>query len=266
VTPSPHALFVAWQSPENRAIYPVARLVQRAEVPQYEFTYVRGVQDAVKHGFVPFRELPDTAQVYWFDELPPLFTNRLIPSNRADFTEHLTRLGLGERDPPAPEVVLARSEARKVTDHLEITAPPEFDVRLRRWIYHAFVRGIRHVAGAEDAVRVVHAGDPLRIEQDVANDWDARALLVVRTGQARLGFVPHILIEDLGTALEHGEDVRAEVVRVNLPPAPIQQRLLVRFSVPHREGFTPLSTPRFEPLPATALRLDLGAPAQLPAA
>jgi hypothetical protein len=264
---SPHALFVVWQSPENRAIHPVARLMQQDKPPRYEFAYVRGVQDAAKHGFVPFRELPDTHRVYWFDELPPLFTNRLIPANRADFAEHLTRLGLGEHDnPPAPEVVLARSGARKVTDRLEITAPPEFDATQRHWIYHAFVRGVRHVAGAEDAMRAVRARDTLRIERDVTDGWDARALLVLRTDRARLGFVPNILVEDLGATLENGEALRAEVVRVNLPPAPMQQRLLVRFSLRRGEGFAPLSTPRFEPLPATALHIDLGAPARMPTA
>jgi hypothetical protein len=255
---SPHALFVAWQSQENRAIYPIARLVHRDQAPRYEFVYVRGVLDAEKHGFTPFRELPDTRQIYWFDELPPLFTNRLMPRSRPDFLEHIARLGLGDtNDLPAPELILARSEARKVTDHLEVTAPPEFDPATKMWIYFGFARGVRHVPGAEEAVREVHVGDALRIERDVTNTWDARALFVLRSDQARLGFVPHILVEDLGDLMERGVSVRVEVARVNLPPAPLHQRLLVRFSGAHRTGFAPMSTPRFQPLGEGAHRLDL---------
>jgi hypothetical protein len=260
----PHALFVAWQSPENRAIYPIARLLYRHEAPRYEFAYVRGVLDAEEHGFTPFREVLDTQRVYWFEELPPLFTNRLMPRTRLDFPEHIARLGLGEGGTlPAPELVLARSEARKVTDHLEITAPPQFDHASRRWTYHGFARGVRHIAGAEEAVRTVHPGDHLEIERDFVNYWDARALLVLRSDRAKLGFVPHILIEDLGRLLDEGAAVATEVVRVNLPPAPIHQRLLVRFTVAHREGFAPLSTPRFQPLSALAQPVDLAAVTKL---
>jgi hypothetical protein len=264
VTHNPQALFVSWQSQENRAIYPIARLLHLEQMPHYEFTYVRGVVDAEKHGFTPFRELPDTRQVYWFDELPPLFTNRLMPRSRPDFREHIARLGLGhDVDLLAPELILARSEGRKVTDHLEITASPEFDQATKTWVYFGFARGVRHVEGAEAAVREVRVGDSLRIERDLTNAWDARALFVLRSDAACLGFVPHILVEDLGGLMERGVAVRAEVARVNLPPAPIHQRLLVKFSAAHRAGFAPMSTTRFEPLAPGARRVILASAADL---
>jgi len=226
----PQALFVAWQSFQNRAIYPVARMLSREATPRYEFTYVHGVLDAQNHGFVPFRELSELRRVYLFADLPPLFTNRLMPRSRPDFLDHLQRLGLPVAAPniPEPELILARSEARKVTDKLEITAPPDFDTATRTWIYHGFARGVRHVEGAEGAMQAVQVGDLLRIERDGTNEWDARALLVRRTDRAPLGFVPHILIEDLGWLMDHGVEVRAEVVKVNLSPAPVHQRLLPR--------------------------------------
>jgi len=256
---------VAWQSPDNRAIYPIARLLARAIAPRYEFTYVHGVLDAQVQGFTPFRELPELRQLYFFEQLPPLFTNRLMPRSRPDFTGHLERLGLSSSADhlPAPELILARSEARKVTDKLEIAAPPEFDAATRSWVYYGFARGVRHVDGAEAAMETVQAGDLLQIERDVTNEWDARALLMLRTDRARLGFVPHMLIEDLGWMLDRGIEVRAEVVRVNLPPAPFHQRLLVAFTVGHRPGFAPMSTQRFQPMAEGATRLDLGRAADL---
>jgi hypothetical protein len=256
VSHNPQALFVSWQSQENRAIYPIARLLHLEQAPGYEFTYVRGVVDAEKHGFTPFLELPNTRRVYRFEQLPPLFTNRLMPRSRPDFLEHIARLGLGhDVDLPAPELILARSEGRKVTDHLEITAPPEFDPATRTWVYFGFARGVRHVHGAEVAVRQVRVGDALGIYRDITNAWDARALFVLRADEVRLGFVPHILVEDLSGLMERGAAVRAEATRVNLPPAPLHQRLLVKFSAPHRVGFEPMSTPRFEPLAPDARRV-----------
>lgn len=264
MTSIPSVLFVGWQSPDSRAIYPVGRLVVLAAEPRYEFGYVRGVADALQHGFVPFREMADVQRVYLFSTLPPLFTNRLMPHSRPDFAEHIERLGfLSASSPPAPEVILARSAGLKATDNLEISSPPEFDPASRSWVYLGFARGVRHVDGAEAAIRDVHVCDSLRVERDGTNAWDARALLVRRSDRARLGFVPHVLIEDLGWFLDQGLEVLAEVVKVNLPPAPAHQRLLVKFTVAHRQGFAPMSTPRFQPVAVDATKVSLGLTADL---
>jgi hypothetical protein len=47
-----------------------------------------------------------------------------MPRSRADFLDYIAPLGLGDRNGvPAPELILARSEWRKVTDRLELTSP-----------------------------------------------------------------------------------------------------------------------------------------------
>lgn len=263
--PHPRALFLCWQSPGNRAIYPIGRMVRSEGDRLYEFTYVHGVKDAQAQGFAPFPEMPEIQAVYWFAQLPPLFANRVMSPSRPDYASHLLRLGLAndEAKTPDPEAILARSSGRKVTDHLEVTVSPAFDPATRCWVYHGFARGVRHVAGAEDAMKGVQHGDRLHIERDVANEWDARAMLMLRLDCSKLGFVPHVLIEDLGWFLDHDCPVQAEVVRVNLPPAPVHQRLLVAFKAEHRPGFAPMSTPRFQPLTEAATRLDLAAAADL---
>lgn len=252
-SPEPRVLFVAWQSQATRLIYPVARLLVGTEAPRYEFTYVRGVEDACEQGFLPFVGMKNLHAVYRLDELPPLFTNRLIPRSRADFAEHLERLGL---DPAAePIAILARSEGRKVTDNLEAFAAPEFDAIHNAWIYYGFARGVRHVPGAEEAIASLKPGDELVIDRDRTNRVDSRALLLLDRRRARLGFVPHTLIEDFNAAMDHGVLISAEVLRVNLAPAPVHQRLLVRYRVEQANGFRPLSTTRYQPLAADAMRV-----------
>jgi hypothetical protein len=233
--------------------------------PRYEYTYVRGVLDAQVQGFVPFPEMPDLEVAYRFTGLPPLFTNRVMSPSRPDFTSHMVRLGLdhAELSTIEPEVILARSAGRKATDHLEITASPEFDTTNRSWIYHGFARGVRHVPGAEDAMQGLNVGDRLRVERDIANTWDARAMLLLRINGQKLGFVPHVLVEDLGWILDHDGDVQAEVLRVNMPPAPVHQRLLVAFRVAYQAGFEPMATPRFQPMAVDAFRWNLAAAANL---
>jgi len=250
------AVFVAWQCQASRAIYPVARLVVRDAAPRYEFVYVHGVRDALLQGFEPFAGMRKLDQVYLADELFPLFGNRVMPSSRPDFPDYVERLGLHGQ--PEPVLVLARSEGRKVTDNLEVFAPPEFDAASGRWVYVAFARGVRHVPGAEDAAATLRAGDQLSVVHDGTNDWDARALLMLAAGDRRVGFVPHTLIEDIGRLLDLAATVDAEVLRLNASPAPVHQRLLVSIRAEHVEGFRPLSTQRYQPVPqsASVLRLD----------
>src|SRR5688572_25990861 len=90
----PKTLFIAWQDPEKRAIYPVARLLLRGEAPAYEFAYVRGVQDALKSGFVPFPQMEKLDTIYLAHEMFPLLTNRLMPKSREDYQEYIHSLGL----------------------------------------------------------------------------------------------------------------------------------------------------------------------------
>lgn len=247
---APRAVFVAWQCPANRAIYPVARLVVRDEAPRYEFVYVHGVRDARQKGFEPFAGMRQLDQIYLADDLFPLFSNRVMAPSRPDFPDYIERLGL--QGQPEPVLVLARSEGRKVTDNLEVFAPPEFHAASGRWMYVAFARGVRHVLGAEDVASTLRAGDMLSIVRDVTNEWDARALLMLAIGQRRVGFVPHTLIEDIDRLVDLGAAIDAEVLRVNPSPAPVHQRLLVTIQAQHVEGFLPLSTQRYQPLAQNA--------------
>ncbi|HEX5051458.1 MAG TPA: HIRAN domain-containing protein [Planctomycetota bacterium] len=247
----PRVLFVAWQCRANRAIYPVARLVVRDDVPRYEFAYVHGVRDALQHGFIPFAGMRALDRVYLSESLFPLFGNRVMASSRPDFRDYIARLGL--EGSPGPALLLARSEGRKVTDNLEVFAPPEFDSVAECWIYSAFVRGIRHTPGAEAAVATLLPGDVLIIERDVTNEWDVRAMFLRTGDRIRVGFAPHTLVEDLNRLMDLGSDLSAEVVLMNAPPAPVHQRLLVRIKAPHVDGFRPLATQRYLPLSADAV-------------
>lgn len=245
-------LFVAWQDPHGRGIYPVARLAVRERSPQYEFGYIRGVEDAQRVGFLQFARMKKLDALYFADELFPLFTNRLMPSTRRDYPDYLRRLGL--MGDSAPIVVLARSEGRKATDNLELFAPPERDNG--RWVYHAFARGVRHLPCAERRLESLSEGDLLEVEPEKDNEWDPRALLI-RTAQGiAVGYVPYTLVEDLGDLRDLGSQVETRVVRLNASPAPVHQRLLVSIAADHVRGFSPLSTERYQPISSEATPLE----------
>jgi hypothetical protein len=249
---TPPAIFVNWQDETTRKIFPVGRLVTLEGDAGYEFAYISDAREAQKMGFAPFQAFPDFGQVYRAPELPAFFKNRLLQPGRPDYPQYLQELGL-ETEQATPIEILARSGGRRVTDPLEVFAEliPAGD----RFEAHFFVRGIRHLDGAEDAALLLHPGDPLRLEHEPSNKVNPNAHLVICHDGRAVGYVPDYLADDVRALLRQDESLRVEVVRVNQPPAPSQQRLLCKLSIssaaprPHRGS-------RFEPISPDAIRLE----------
>jgi hypothetical protein len=250
----PPALFVNWQDERSRRIFPVGRLISLA-TGGYEFAYIAAARDAEQYGFAPFQAFPDLERVYHSPELPAFFQNRLLQPGRPDYPQYLHELGLGSAT-ATPVEILARSGGRRVTDPLEVFAElvPSFD----RFEAHFFVRGIRHQAGAEEAVGQLRPGDELSLKPEPTNQFNSKAHLLLCHDGRSVGYVPDYLTDDLSELVEQDPSLRIETVRVNPPPAPSQQRLLCKLSIsstaprPHRG-------PRFEPISPNATRLDGGA-------
>jgi len=86
---------------------------------------------------------------------------------------------------------------------------------------------------------------------DTQNDNDNRAF-VLRTEPpiTIIGFCPRYLTKDFAFLLEqsNANEVEVKVERVN-PDAPLQLRLLCRFSAPWPQGFKAFSDELFSPIP-----------------
>lgn len=248
----PPALFVNWQDETSRQIFPVGRLVTLAGGAGYEFAYIAASRDAQQVGFAPFQAFPELEQVYRAPELPAFFRNRLLQSGRPDYPQYLQELGLKALT-ATPIEILARSGGRRVTDPLEVFAElvPIGD----RFEAHFFVRGIRYLEGAEDAALQLHPGDRLRLHHEPSNAFNTNAHLVICHDGRAVGYVPDYLADDLKQLVEQDDSLRVEVVRVNQPPAPSQQRLLSKLSI-SAEAPRPHRGPRFEPISPDAIRLE----------
>lgn len=105
----------------SRRILPVARLLEHNG--GYEFAYINAVEEATRLGFNALMSFPELDAVYHATDLPLLFTDRLMPKSRPDFTGYITELGL-TAEQAEPFAVLARSEGRRATDSLEIFSGP----------------------------------------------------------------------------------------------------------------------------------------------
>jgi hypothetical protein len=247
-----HALFVAWQNPTTRRFFPVGRLAQIEGdgcEDCFEFVYIQGARQA--EGFQPFISFPDLDQIYRARELFPMFGNRLLSEKRADFPQYIAQLGL----PPAtisPITILSRSTGRRVTDTLELFPLPEFEpgYGYRTWFW---AHGLRYLT-SEGPRRLLELTPDEQVfpRCDTLNPVDSSAIELLSDDGLRIGYMPSYLLDDAHTLQDTCDICEVYVDRLNLPPAPLQQRLLLRLESCWPDGFVPYSTARYQPLAGDA--------------
>lgn len=238
-------LYVAWRRPEG-LIVPVGRLTQQSgpESTTFRFVYLKGAERYDDFPGLP--GLTDLHGTYESQALFPVFANRVMPRDRADYGSFVEQLDLSvEAD---PFEVLGRSEGIREIDRIEVFPGAEaaLDGRLCTLF---FARGIRHLAGAAEAVTTLQVGDELVLAPDPANPVNPRAMLLnTRTGDG-VGWAPDYLL-DLLHELEQLNGVAPTILveHVNPPSVAPHLRLLCRATAPWPPGYEPFTGPDFQPL------------------
>lgn len=248
MTANPSDLFVAWQDTVGRGIYPVARLRVVADGEQwlYEFRYIRGALEAKQHGFVPFDSFPELTETYRSRELFPFFTNRVMPRSRPDYAGYISELGLPV-ETVDPLAILARNGGVRATDRFEIYAAPGGDASSCVW--HFLLRGVRHLPkSAEERIANLAPGEALYVMVDAQNAHNPRALLLRSHDKINLGYVPDLLVDDLAHLDLARDNFKVTVAQVNLPPAPVQHRVLCQLESRWPAQRRPFTSERFRPI------------------
>jgi HIRAN domain len=251
------ALFVAWQEPKSKQYFPVGRLLRlpNGHGPTYEFCYLNGVAKAQLAGFTAFLAFPELSEVYRSHELFPLFSNRLMPRSRPDFGKYVARLDL---DPNNADdfAILGRSGGRRVTDSLELFPLPNLEHE-GCYITYFLAHGIRYLPDTSiNRLEMLQEGDRLRLQWDMDNEADPRALSLRTEDRIQVGYVPRYLLDDAWEILMTCPyRPTITVAQVNHPPGPIQQRLLCRMESCWPEGFKPYCSDDYLPMVNTATKL-----------
>ena len=239
-------LYAAWRNPDG-LIRPVGMLTRLStcDGESYRFVYLKAAEQF--DGFRCLPGLPDLHRAYESERLFPVFRNRLMPRSRPDYGDFVGELDLDMETDPFE--VLVRSEGWRATDRVEVFAQPERapDGRLTTLF---FVRGIRHLDGASQAVSEVRRGDVLELEDEPGNPVNPQAVLVsTRTGR-RVGWVPDCLVGTIHELRELGSAVEVVAEHVNPATSPSHMRLLCRLRAPWPEGYEPLTGPEYQPMTA----------------
>lgn len=220
-------VFVAWQCPATREILSVGRLLERAG--SFEFTYIRATERAQTRGFKPFVAFPELSEVYRSHELPALFRNRVMPATRPDYPEFVKQMALP--DSSGPLQLLARSGGRRMTDRLEVFAPPHVVDGKGREVF-ALVRGVRHVPHAEETIAQLREGHRLLVLRNDQNPYGPHARMLRTLDAGLVGFLPDYLASELSRQSVSPAEIEVFVEKVNLPPRPVHHRVLCRIALP----------------------------------
>lgn len=251
-------LYLAWQDrgepvsgePATRRWYVIGRL--DTEGGEYVFRYTEGAERARQEaGFQPLDAFPVLQRCYRSEELFPVFRNRVPNARRKDYPVLMARLGLPEQEAD-PFEILAVTGGTRQTDNLEvfprIATQPDGGFRCR-----FFLHGWRYVSeAAQQRLQQLREGDTLRVALELNNPATGLAIqLQAPDSYLMLGWAPRYLIQDLVKAMGAApSELSATVGRINLPPSPHNQRVMIEFSGKLPSGLEPMSTREYQPLVA----------------
>ena len=245
-SPDESNLYVTWRQPDGR-IRPVGMLTQTVSngSESYRFVYLKASESLQSFPGLP--GLPDLQRVYESTNLFPVFRNRQMPPRRPDYAEYVKKLGLDVDSYPFE--VMARNEGRKLTDRIEVFAPPirTDDAKLTTLF---FARGIRHLEGASETVTTVQPGDLLILVDDPGNERNPLAIRIATPEYEPAGWVPDYLVETVHGLRElvNEDAIVLAAEHVNPPNVAPSMRLICRLTAPWPDNYQPLSGSAFQPI------------------
>jgi hypothetical protein len=234
----------------QRRWYPVGRLTFDRGL--YRFVYTKGAKKAERtQRFIPFGRMQKLDIAYESEELFPLFANRLLSEKRPEYEDYIRWLKLDKNFHENRHLaMLAITGGLRETDSLEILPCP-FPTSEGKYEVLFFSHGLSHMdKSAIERVNELKPDDRLFLMYDLQNKYDSLAI-TLRTDDpvTHAGYCPRYLTKDFrGIMNKSGYSIpRVSVEQVNRN-APLQLRLLCRFSSPWPESFQPCSDESFDPL------------------
>lgn len=231
-------LFVAWRSATGQ-IVPIGELLQ-IEGPsgsRYEFAYLKMAEAEIDQYRLP--GFPDLHRRYASTDLFATFANRVMPRNRDDYDAFVSRLGLCV--PVDPFEVMERSGGRRQTDRIEVFGEPALEQGNLCSLF--FLRGIRHIDGAEDRVTKLTTGQTLGIRRDEANPVNPLALTLLDDDSEVLGYLPDYLVDTAHELQDlNGAFPTITVEHINDRDTPFHMRLLCRLTAQWPDNYEPFAS------------------------
>ncbi|MFV2058896.1 MAG: HIRAN domain-containing protein [Thiohalomonadales bacterium] len=240
-----NVIFIAWQDPESRQWAPVGRLSK--ENSEFSFVYTQGAEEVPN--FTPFGRMKDLHAIYKSDTLFPLFSNRVLPKSRPEYSDYMNWLGLNESNYDEMEE-LSRTAGLRATDSLELFPCP---LPTSQNIYELFFfsRGLRHMYSEnQERANNLKEGEQLFLMQDFQNSYDGMALMMRTNDPVSLvGYTPRYYSGEVSELIKSNkpENIVVTVEKVN-QNAPLQYRVLCKLKTKWPANFMPCSDAQYKAL------------------
>jgi hypothetical protein len=249
MTPLVRTLFLAWQEPESRRIFPIARLM-RLRSGEYELRYIQAVWAARERGFAGLPGFEELEAVHVRPQLPDIFEQR--PARRRP-SEPPAALA-GELLDAAPITLFVRRERGAQPERLEAFSPPLRADDGRRWgVFEA--RGVGRVQGSPEVLASLLAHERLLLRAEPTNPYNPHALSIERSDATPLGYVPDYLANELAAVGAGPEQLELELLearRVTFAPATPAYRVTCRYTCSAELGRALFTSDSYRPVPARA--------------
>ncbi|MDE2701411.1 MAG: DNA-binding protein [Gemmatimonadota bacterium] len=249
-------LFLAWQDKrgKSRPWFPLGRL--DIEPTFYRFRYTGGAARAQQElKYPPLPSFPQLHRDYRSSALFYLFQNRVMKPNRPDFADHVQRLDLPENADPFE--MLSVSGGYRVTDDYEVF-PKLVKAKDGSFVCRFFLHGWRHTSlPAQERLNALKPGEELYVALELANPVTNLAVQLQTTDYHMIGWTPRYIVSEMARAMteaplsacnaQAGGNYTAHVVKVNPPPSPMTQRVLIEMRG-WWDGYEPMESEDFRPL------------------
>lgn len=146
------------------------------------FEYIQtGVEEAMKEGFTPYTDFPDTTKVYTENVLE-IFGQRLIKTERTDIQRYLDFWSIDPHYKEDKYYLLAYTQGMLSTDNFEFLA--DFHP-IKGLSFVTEITGLSHSKLEKDSIKV---GETLSWILEKENVYDKMAVAIYR-GNIKLGYV-----------------------------------------------------------------------------
>ncbi len=219
------SVYLAWQDPETKSWHVVGLLTGHTDA--YTFGYTHGA--LTSKNFIPFSGMEDKNNKYISTELFPLFYNRLLSSNRPEYSNFINWLGLPSN--ASAISVLGRSGGLRSTDKLEMFNRIEVEAD-GSFEYVFFAHGLGYLTPtANKRVSRLQQGDELLLCLDCQNSYDEHAVIIRAANPAEIiGYVPRYLSQNITLFLKEDKNCISISVEALSNEAPANYKLMCKLS------------------------------------
>lgn len=235
-------LILSWQDVKTNQWFPIGRFLKQNG--GYLFVYVNGVKQAEQNGFFGLASMQNFDKEYYYNDIFPLFKNRILNKSRPDRDEFLEWLDIDSEDSDFEE--LAKTGGVKATDNLQLFPVPVNENN--QYTLSFFVQGISHLSeNCQKRIERLKNGEKLFFCADLENKQDRNAhLFRTKDPVEMVGYCPRHFAADFKKLFDKSKkSFNIKVKKVN-KNAPEQLKLLCEITCDWPQDFLPFDDTRFE--------------------